>query len=567
MEELPLNKDHINLSDIYKYVKKLLKPETGFFGVVIVYGLAIAALTLAVPIAVQTLVNTIANIASTRAVITLSLVLFGTLVFSGIISALRMRVMEHYERRFYARMTADLSLKTIMAPHSFFEARKNINITNHYFEIMTFQKNLPSLMVDGFALVLQMFVGFTLVSFYHPALFAFNLVLLILLYLIWKIWSGGAKRTAIKLSDAKYQTAKWLNDIASAHEFFKSSRHLEYASKATEKYISNYVHKHEQHFVYTFTQGIFFLLLYAFASATLLGLGGWLVVIDQLSIGQLVAAELIMSAVFFGLSRFSTYLKLYYELYGAASKFKKSLTIPQEELHESDWEPDDCDNSLIFRGLELEHLNEKCTINLDLASGAKVCLLTNNNWTQNKVINLLKSYDTPPLGQINFGHRELSDYDTFELRQMIWTVDRSLIVECSIKDFMRMSAPKASLADIHRTLEATGLFEVIDSLPDGLDTQMTPLGSPLQSSDFLVLKVAAALLGKPKILILNQHFDTVPHAIRSQLLSLLSRQSFMILYFTNQPCPDAFDGIINLNNGILPGAGASDDTASGEESL
>ena len=552
-----MNKDHINLNDTYKYLKKLLKPEFGFFGVVIVYGLAIAALTLAVPIAVQTLVNTIANIASTRAVVILSLVLCGTLVFSGIISALRMRVMEHYERKVYARLTANLSIKTIMAPHSYFEARKNINITNHYFEIMTFQKNLPSLMVDGFALVLQMFVGFTLVSFYHPALFAFNLVLLIIVYLIWKIWAAGAKRTAIKLSDAKYKTAKWLNDIASAHEFFKSSRHLEYASKETEKHISNYVHKHEQHFVYTFTQGIFFLMLYALASATLLGLGGWLVVIDQLSIGQLVAAELIMSVVFFGLSRFSTYLKLYYELYGAASKFEKSLTIPQEELHESNWEPDENDTSLIFRGLELEHHGEKCTLDLSLDSGSKICVLTNNNWTQNKVINLLKSYETPPLGQINFGHRELSDYDTFELRQMIWTVDRSLIVECSIKDFMRMSAPKASLADIRRTLEATGIAKVIDNLEEGLDTQMTPLGSPLQSSDFLILKVAAALLAKPKILILNQHFDTIPHQERSALMELLSQQTFIVLYFTNQPCPGSFDGVLNLNNGITPSEGES----------
>lgn len=84
---------------------------------------------------------------------------------------------------------------------------------------MTFQKNVPSLMVDGFALVLQMLVGFTLVSFYHPMLFAFNLVLILVMYAIWKIWGTGAKRSAIELSHAKYDSAKWLNDIAAAHEF------------------------------------------------------------------------------------------------------------------------------------------------------------------------------------------------------------------------------------------------------------------------------------------------------------------------------------------------------------
>ena len=159
----------IDLRKTRKTLFSLLKPEAGFFWVAIAYGVAISLMTLAVPVAVQTLINSIANIGSTRAVIILAVILFLTLFISGVFSALRMRVMEFYERKVYARLTADLGLKTILAPHSFFEGRQNVSITQRYFDIMTFQKNMPSLMIDGFALVLQMLVGFTLVSFYHPA--------------------------------------------------------------------------------------------------------------------------------------------------------------------------------------------------------------------------------------------------------------------------------------------------------------------------------------------------------------------------------------------------------------
>ena len=264
----------IDLRKTRKTLFSLLKPEAGFFWVAIAYGVAISLMTLAVPIAVQTLINSIANIGSTRAVIILAVILFLTLFISGVFSALRMRVMEFYERKVYARLTADLGLKTILAPHSFFEGRQNVSITQRYFDIMTFQKNMPSLMIDGFALVLQMLVGFTLVSFYHPALFAFNMVLLLTMYAVWKIWGRGAKRTAIELSNAKYESAKWLHDIAIAHEFFKSADHVEYAGRSTEGYISNYVQKHKSHFHYTFSQVVMFLLMYAVASASLLGIGG-----------------------------------------------------------------------------------------------------------------------------------------------------------------------------------------------------------------------------------------------------------------------------------------------------
>lgn len=77
-------------------------------------------MTLAVPIAVQTLINSIANIGSVRSVVILAIVLFLTLFVSGIFSALRMRIMEYYERKVYARLTAMISLKTIMAEHRFF---------------------------------------------------------------------------------------------------------------------------------------------------------------------------------------------------------------------------------------------------------------------------------------------------------------------------------------------------------------------------------------------------------------------------------------------------------------
>ncbi len=537
----------INLRATRKTLFSLLKPESGFFGVAIAYGIAISLMTLAVPIAVQTLINSIANIGSQRAVIILAVVLFLTLFISGVFSALRMRAMEFYERKVYARLTADLGLKTIMAPHSFFEGRQNISITQRYFDIMTLQKNIPSLMIDGFALVLQMLVGFTLVSFYHPALFAFNVVLLLTMYAVWKIWGRGAKVTAIELSHAKYDSAKWLHDIASAHEFFKSADHVEYAGRSTEGFIGNYVRKHKSHFHYTFSQVVAFLLMYAVASAALLGIGGVLVVQGQLSIGQLVAAELVMSAVFLGLSRFTQYLKLYYELYGAAEKLGHALTIPQERLHTSTSHAP-TSSKLVFNNVLLSHGEDHCSVDVSLEPGSQYFVTTDKSWVQKQLIGFLKQYEQVKSGDILLGDLSLNDYDTHELRQAVTILDRSLIIEVSIERYLKLSQPKASFADIRNALEVVEMAQVVDGLPQGLQTRVSVLGAPLQPLEFLLLKLAAAILAKPKLLILNQHFDAIPGALRSRLMERLRSFDFTVLYFTNTPVAGHFKGVLHLHD-------------------
>jgi len=321
----------IDLPDNRRSLFELLAPEASFVWVIVIYGLAISFLTLAVPIAVQSLINTIANIGSLRAVYVLATTLFLILLGYGVLSALRIWVVERYERHVYARLTAEMGIRVLQAPADFFRANENHGLTHRYFDILIFQKNVPALVADGFALVLQMLVGFTLVSFYHPWLFLFNALTLASVWLIWRIWSGGALRTAIQLSRDKHGAGKWLGDLEmDQSEYHRSPQGRETVAQNTNNVTENYIRSHRRHFQYTFAQTLMFLLLYAVGSSTLLALGGWLVNAGELSIGQLVAAELIMATILLGLSRFSVFLKYYYELCGAADKVTEVLTIPQE---------------------------------------------------------------------------------------------------------------------------------------------------------------------------------------------------------------------------------------------
>jgi len=526
-------------------LRLLLKPDRAFYQVGIVYSLAISLLTLSVPIAVQTLINTVANVGSIKAVVVLSSLLGLLLLLSGLLSALRTHVMEFFERRLYTRLTAEVSLHTIYAQHKYFEGRRNTDITNRYFDIAVLQKNVPLLLVDGFALVLQMLVGFTLVSFYHPAFLAFNIAIILCAMLIWFLWGRAAVNSAVVVSHAKYEMSKWLDSLAYAHEFFKSTRHIDYAVGRTDSLIGQYISSRTEHFRLTFNQTLAFLALYALASAALLGIGGYLVVIEQLSLGQLVAAELILSAILFALSKAVGYLKLYYELCGAADELGQVLSIPQEESNAS--APQVMQSSeLEVKAVQLQELSISYQFNFTIPSGCKVLVQAEDHDAQRALVYLLKRHLQPSQGWIQLAGTDLQDYDVYQLRQEIMVIDTTAIIECTVADYLSMACPGISHTKMRNILEDVGLYSRLQALPEGINTLISPMGAPLSSLGFLRLKLAAALLAKPRLLVLTDFFDLQRNEDLEPLLTYLISLPLSLMFFSEHEHA-GFDQCLVLN--------------------
>lgn len=523
---------------------RLLAPESSFFSVIAVYGIAISLLTLAVPIAVQTLINSIANIGALRGIYTLATALLLILLSYGALSALRVWMAELYRRRVFARLAGELSYSVIRAPAWFFEGGRNGGLTHRFFDIMTLQKNVPRLLTDGFALVLQMAVGFTLVSFYHPALFLFNVLVVSTVVLIWKLWSRGARQRAVELSREKYAMARWLGDMEVAHEFFKSGRQVDLAADKTRAATDRYLVAHQNLFKFTFNQTVGFLILYAVGSSALLGLGGFLVVRGELSIGQLVAAELVMASIFVGLSRFSSYLKDYYELYGAADKIAEALSIPEEPSGNNQLVPRR--GSLRFDGVVLTRNSHSCQVDTVLEVGEKVLIRANEAWIQRAVLGALRGHGHPVAGRISLDGVSLSDLDIDELRHSIQGIDRAPVLSCSIREYLALQAPEADAEAMMQALKSLSLDRLVADFPQGLDTQLAPNGMPLQGAEMLLLKLAGALLAQPAILVLNQLFDQITPAVREDVLRVLSGQDFMVVYFSSLPATPPFTRQLDL---------------------
>jgi ABC-type bacteriocin/lantibiotic exporter with double-glycine peptidase domain len=180
-----------DLSSLFRFFRIILEPERSFYGLAIIYGIGISLLSLATPVSVQMLINTVANMGLTTPLVVLSLSLFFLLLLAGGLNALRIYILDVFGRRFYARMVSEISLRTIYARNPFFDDEGKSALFNRYFDIIIVMKMMPNLLVGGFTIILQTVVGFILVSSYHPLFLAFNATILALIWLSGRSGADG----------------------------------------------------------------------------------------------------------------------------------------------------------------------------------------------------------------------------------------------------------------------------------------------------------------------------------------------------------------------------------------
>ncbi len=528
----------------YSLFKLILQPERRFYWLMLVYGGAVSALSLSVPLSVQVLVATVANSALIQQVLVLALILFGLLVLSGLFTAIQVYLMELFERRFYQRVVSEVSLRLLYAHYPYMESINRDELVNRYFDIMTVQKNLPPLLTGALTTSLQILVGIAVTSFYHPAFLIFNAAVLITAYLTFRVFHHGAAVSAIALSTSKYETAKWLENLSRANSFFKSQRTIAYALTHTNDVLESYDNAHIQHFKFTFAQVVGFLILYASTSAALLGVGGWLVILGQLSLGQLIAAELIMVVIFAGLARTGYYLELYYDLYAAMTKLQQLYLTPTEGNRANR-----C-NTPIVGALRFDNVICKLPrgrfhFNLDLPAGNHALIRTRSSTQITAIAELLQGFAEAESGDIFFGSTTIDDIAQQHLRNSCLVVDSTLMLECSIADYLDIASPGIPRSRMRQLVHDVHLDNELDGLKNGIDQALTPYGNPLSVAGVIKLKIAFALAAQPSVLVLTPLFDSLSFDSRQTIMrSVRSLDNCTVLCFSNRSDLADFDDYV-----------------------
>ncbi len=486
-------------------LRKLLRQESGALWVVLIYAIFIGLLTLATPVAVQALVNQVTFGQLRQPLLVLTLLLFLVLLFSGALRLLEATAVERLQQRLFVRLGSDLAALLPRVLTAQFRKPPGARLVSRFFEIITVQKSLSSLLLDGLALVLQSLIGLLVLGFYHPLLLGFDVLLLLSIAVIVLGLGRGAVKTAVLESRAKYDVADWLMELGSHSLTLRGAHGPKWAVERADELLVHYVHARRQNFAILRRQIIGALLLQAIASATLLGLGGTLVIMGQLTLGQLVAAELIVSTVVSGVLKFTKHMESYYDLLAGLDKLGyfddlsserqdgEAQSLPNRpEVLLKDVKVEDPDNHL---GLSLPELQ--------IPQGGRAAIVGGRS--KKLVAELLYGLRSPSMGRVELGGFPVRSLSMSSLRSHVALLQdtHESIVAGTIADNLRIGKHDATMSELRTALEATSLWNEVSALPLGLDTQLLS-GAPGYSATWRWrLALARVLLQKPKLVIVD----------------------------------------------------------------
>lgn len=526
----------------------ILRVERLDLRLIFLYSVMLGILELGIPVTMQALVNNVAFGIFTEPVFVLTLLLLTGLGIMGLIKTFRLIIVEMLERRLYLQVAQEVTQKLVNVSLAKYSGRKLPELVNRFLDVVTVQKSASFLLIEGLTLILQTFAGLTLLAFYHPYLFVFDLFLISAMAFVLFALGWGAVDTSLKESTEKYATVAWLEEIAEHNTLFKPTLGYQYAMHRTRRVVQSYLQARAKHFQVLLRQNIGAFALQAIASASLLGLGGWLVVKQEITMGQLVAAELIVAGVVNSFSKIGKHLESYYDLLAAIDKIGYLFDLPQETqrinlLSESNPRGLSIDFEKVSSPSGLTQLQD---FNFHIQSGEKIALMGPLTPTVKYFFDLLDGTYPPEKGWVKINGTPIHHYRLNDYRSQVVHINQLEIVQDTILNNLRLGAPHLTRQEAQTLLEKTGLWHVVQDLPLLLDTPLAAQGQPFSQPQAYRLVLARALAMKPRLLILDRILDATEWQEEGPISQWLNSEpeTTVILLTQILPLAQCFDRVL-----------------------
>ena len=279
-----------------------------------------------------------------------------------------------------------------------------------------------------------------------------------------------------------------------------------------------------RHYGFVFRQLIGAVTLYALAGTALLTLGGFLVIRGQLTLGQLVAAELIVSAALVSFVKFGKQLESFYDLLAGVDKLGILFDLP---LDEDLGEPHPARSAgavLETRGASYRyagHANGLPAFDMRVAAGERVAVIGARGAGKSTLAELCCGLRTPDSGVVMLDGVDIREIADDSVRLQMNLVKGFEIVDGSVLDNVRLGRTDISTEDIRDALRRLGILDDLLALPEGLRTQISSVGAPLSRVTALLLMLARSTVGQPRAIVVDGVLDELHGAsLRTALAAL-----------------------------------------------
>ena len=272
-------------------------------------------------------------------------------------------------------------------------------------------------------------------------------------------------------------------------------------------------------------------LLLGLASTGIMGIGGYMIINDQLTFGDFLAFTLYLGFMIAPIVQMSNIGSQLTEAFAGLDRTEEIMNMsPEEDSEERTIPLDSIKGNIRFNDVSFAYEEGKevvHNISFDAPSGSVTALVGTSGSGKSTIAGLAASFLNPVSGKITIDDQDLSKIKLGSYRSQLGVVlQDDFLFEGTIRENILFPRPNATNDQLENAVKAAHVHEFTDRFEDGLDTLIGERGVKLSGGQRQRLAIARAILADPKILILDEatsNLDTESETLIQESLKILMR--------------------------------------------
>jgi len=523
-----------------KRLGRFIRSERKIMYLILFYALINGIIVLTLPLGIQAILNFILGGRVSSSWFILIVIVISGLIASGAIQIAQLSLTEKLQQRIFAQSSFSFAIRLPRIKIDAMQNRYAPEMVNQFFDTVTLQKGIAKLLVDFPTATLQVFFGLILISVYHPFFLFFSVAVLLTLYILFRYTMPIGIVTSLKESAHKYEVAHWLEELARTMGTFKLAGITNLPLIKVDKLVMGYLYFRQKHFAILMTQFRTMIAFKVISVGTLLIMGSLLLIDGQISLGQFVAAEIIIILIMNSIEKLIVGLEDVYDVLTSVEKIGAVIDLPLEEEKVRNpriisaceaFEVGIEDLGFSYPGTERRIING---FNLTVKAGEKIAIAGRDGSGKSTLLQLITGLYDHYQGRITYNGIPLSalchDHLRLAIGDNIW---HEAIFKGTLRENITLGKKGVTDDEVTEVLEAVSATEPMNMLDDGLNTMLSSGGQRIPKSFAAKIILARAVVYKPKLILFEDDTAALHQFEQRKFLDYLFSQSFTVIATSN----------------------------------